>query len=376
MARKQSTFKKPLMIIGLLILGAVVMSACGSGSVLQGSSWPGMTLKDGILYIANEEFVYAISEENGSEIWRYPQESERNTTFFAPPAVASEDLIIVGSYDTKTYALQPTGRSAVALWTFQAEMEIEQDRIIGGPIVDMETDTVYVPGSNWNLYALNLEDGGPGPWLKPFRGEEAFWSAPLIVGERIYASSLDQHLYALELDSGRMIWSKDLGGAITDTPTLAGKALLSGTFAQSLFALNLESGNEMWSFQADGGIWGSPAVSDSMAFFGDDAGFAYALDFTSGSLLWKEQLEGPVRASPIVIDEVVYFVTEFGAVQALDTSTGNSLWPGVTTIDGRLLSDPIASEGGLLVGAMESDCLVFILDYESGFSRCFFATEN
>lgn len=376
MARKQLTLRKPLMIIGLLILAAVVMSACGSGSVLQGSSWPGMTLKDGILYIANEEFVYAISEENGSEIWRYPEESLRNTTFFAPPAIASEDLIIVGSYDTKTYALQPTGRTAVALWTFEAEIERERDRIIGGPVVDLDTDTVYVPSSNWNLYALNLEDGDLGPWSKPFRGEEAFWSTPLIVGERIYASSLDQHLYALELDSGRMIWSKDLGGAITDTPTLAGKALLSGTFAQSLFALNLESGNEMWSFQADGGIWGSPAVSDSMAFFGDDAGFAYALDFTSGSLLWKEQLEGPVRASPIVIDEVVYFVTEFGVVQALDTSTGNSLWPGVNTIDGRLLSDPIASEGGLLVGAMESDCMVFILDYESGFSRCFFATEE
>ena len=264
-----------------------------------------------------------------------------------------------------------------------AEIERERDRIIGGPIVDIETDAVYVPSSNWNLYALNLEDGGPGPWSKPFRGEEAFWSAPLIVGERIYASSLDHHLYALELDSGRMIWSTNLGGAITDTPTLAGKALLSGTFTQSLFALNLESGKEMWSFQADGGIWGSPAVSDSMAFFGDDAGYAYALDFTSGNLVWKEQLDGPVRASPIVIDEVVYFVIEetiemssFGAVQALDTSTGNSLWPGVNTIDGRLLSDPIASEGGLLVGARESDCLVFILDYESGFSRCFFATEN
>ena len=366
------------MIIGLLILAAVVMSACGSGSVLQGSSWPGMTLEDGILYIANEEFVYAISEENGSEIWRYPdpEKSDRNTTFFAPPAIASEDLIIVGSYDTKTYALQPTGRTAVALWTFEAEIERERDRIIGGPVVDLGTDTVYVPSSNWNLYALNLEDGDPEPWSKPFRGEEAFWSTPLIVGERIYASSLDQHLYALELDSGRMIWSKNLGGAITDTPTLAGKALLSGTFAQNLFALDLESGREIWSFQADGGIWGSPAVSDSAAFFGDDAGFAYSLDFASGSLLWKKGVDGPVRASPVVIDEVVYIVTELGTVHALDTSTGNSLWPGETLIDGRLLSDPIASEGGLLIGAMESDCLVFILDYESGFSRCFFATEN
>ncbi len=374
MTRRQFTLRKHLMIIGLLILAAFVMSACGSGSVLQGSSWPGMTLKDGVLYVAYEEFVYALSEENGAEIWRYPAESERNITFFAPPAIVSEDLIIAGSYDSKTYALQPTGRTAVALWSFEAEEERERDRIIGGPIV--HEDTVYIPGSNWNLYARNLEDGGPGPWAKPFKGEEAFWSAPLIVGDRIYASSLDHNLYALELDSGRMVWSKKLGGAITDTPTLAGKALLSGTFAQSLFAVDLANGNEIWSFQADGGIWGSPAVSDSAAFFGDDAGFAYGLDFTSGRLLWKEQVEGPVRASPLVVDEVVYFVTEFGAVLALDTATGDSIWPGVNTIDGRLLGDPIASEGGLLVGAMESDCLVFILDYETGFSRCFFATEN
>ena len=372
MKRRLFNLKKPFIILGFLILATFALSACGAGSVLQGSSWPGMTLDDGVLYIAFEQFVYAVDEENGALIWSYPEETERETTFFAPPAVASEELIIVGSYDTKTYALQPAGTSAVVRWTFQEEAEIAQDRIIGGPVVDQ--DTVFIPNSNWNLYARNLEDGGPGPWTEPFRAEEAFWSTPLLEGETIFISSLDHRVYALNPDTGRMIWSKNLGGAITDTPTLAGDTLLSGTFAQSLFALDSETGREIWSFKAEGGLWGSPAVSDSAAFFGDDAGFAYALDLSSGNVIWKTEVVGPVRASPMVHDEVVYFVTELGAVHALDVATGNPLWPGSNTIDGRLLSDPIAASSGLLVGAMESDCLVFVIDYETGFSRCFFST--
>jgi outer membrane protein assembly factor BamB len=137
----------------------------------------------------------------------------------------------------------------------------------------------------------------------------------------------------------------------------------------------VDTGRVQWEFQADDSIWGSPAVQDGVAYFGDVAGEAHAIDVQTGRELWRQELSGPASASPVVIDERVYFVTETGQMDALLIESGASAWPSSATMVGRLLADPLVTSEGILVPALESECLIFVVEPETGGVRCLFSTE-
>jgi outer membrane protein assembly factor BamB len=326
-----------------------------------------MTIDEGIVYVSYNEHVYAIELETGRENWRFPEEPERGVTFFAPPELTSDGKIIVGGYNNIVYALSPNGSQPRVDWTFDGS---------NGSIIGASTTVdgvVLVPSGDWNIYPLSVENGEP--ISDPFLAEEAFWSAPLVEGNMVYAASLDHKLYAFDTSRGRQAWSVDLGGAITDTPARADGILLAGTFARTVNAVDEDTGKVLWTIDTEGGVWGNPVIADGVAYFGDDAGMAYAVSLEDGGEIWREALEGPTRASPEVDDGVVYFVSEYGAVEALGAGDGRPVWSGSTLLEGRLLSNPQISSRGLLVPAMESTCLLYSIDPGDGRSGCLFSLE-
>lgn len=336
---------------------------------MQASSWPGATISEDIVYIAYGPFVYSVDVETGRALWTYPAEADRNTTFYAPPAVSPDgEKLVVGSYNQVVYALNATAATAAPLWTFEGP----EDRIIGGPLI--VDDRVLVPTASGRLFALDLESGQP-LWDEPFRADHALWSKPLVQEDQIYLGGLDHNVYSISLKTGRENWSTDLGSAISDSPTLTNGLLLSGNFGGTLTALDKDSGRVEWEFQADDAIWGSPAVEGDVAYFGDVAGTAHAIDVQTGRELWRQDLSGPASASPVIIGDRVYFVTESGQVDALLIETGASAWPASATMTGRLLADPLVSSEGILVPAMESDCLLYVVEPETGGVRCLFTAE-
>jgi outer membrane protein assembly factor BamB len=347
----------------LILLLAFILSACSRG-VMQASSWPGVTLADNTLYIAYNQFVRAIDLETEREIWRYPAEADRNTTFYAPPAVSEDGVVILGGYDQRVYALTTGSSRPEAIWIF----EQATDRIIGGPAIS--GDTVLVPSADHRLYALDLNNGQP-VWAQPFESDHALWSAPLIDGEIIFLTSLDHSVYALELDSGKLLWENDLGSAISDTPSLSNGLLLCGTFEGLLYALEKETGREVWRFEAGAAIWGNPIVDDGVVYVADVDGHAYALDLERGTELWSQVLSSSASTSPITNDSKVFFVSEKGAVEAFSKSEGDPSWPASASLLGRLLADPILVADELFVPVMDNEeCVIFGVDTETGGTRC------
>jgi outer membrane protein assembly factor BamB len=336
---------------------------------MQASSWPGVTIADDIVFIAFGQFVHSVDLETGRALWTFPTEADRNTTFYAPPAISPDgEILVVGSYDQKVYGLNAQAATSAPLWVF----DDPEDRIIGGPLI--VEDRALVPTASGRLFALDLENGRP-LWSEPFQAEHAIWSAPIVQEDRIYVGGLDHYVYSISLETGRVNWKTDLGSALSDSPTLTDGMLLSGNFAGTLSALDAKTGRVEWEFQADDSIWGSPAVHEGVAYFGDVAGEAHALDVETGRELWRQELSGPASASPVVLDERVYFVTETGQMDALLIESGQSAWPASATMVGRLLADPIISSEGILVPAMESECLLYVVEPETGGVRCLFTAE-
>jgi outer membrane protein assembly factor BamB len=197
----------------------------------------------------------------------------------------------------------------------------------------------------------------------------------LINGQHIYLAALDHHIYAINPQSGAVVWSVDLGSAVSDTPTLADGLLLCGTFEGILYALDVEDGAIAWTFEASDAIWGNPATDGRNAYFADVAGVAYSLSIADGSLNWKRDLPGPASATPAIVGDRVFFASEASAVSAFKLENGDPAWPASATLAGRLLADPIVTPEGLLVPAMESECVLYMVDPDSGSSRCLFQAQ-
>ncbi len=347
----------------LLIL-VLVLTACSGRASMQASSWPGVALTDQTLYIAYNQFVRAIDLETERELWRFPTEPDRTVTFYAPPAVAEDGTIILGGYDKKVYAISADNGQPVVKWTF----EESADRIIGGPAIS--GDIVLVPSADYHLYALDVSTGR-SVWSQPFQSDHALWSAPLIDGDMVYLASLDHSVYALDLESGDLLWENDLGSAISDTPSLSNGLLLCGTFEGVLFALDKETGREAWRFEAGAAIWGNPIVSDEVVYVADVDGDAFALDLDRGAELWRQKLASSASTSPITDDSKVFFVSEEGSIEAFAKDSGDPSWPASATVLGRLLADPILIEDELFVPVMDNEeCVIFGVNVDTGSTRC------
>jgi outer membrane protein assembly factor BamB len=347
----------------LFLLLGLILTGCSRGPI-QASSWPGATVSDNTLYIAYNQFLIAIDLENGRELWRYPAEADRSLTFYAPPAVSNDGLVILGGYDKKTYALSTSSGRPETVWVFDEAT----DRIIGGPAIS--GDIVLIPSADHRLYAVDLNSGQP-VWDQPFQSDHALWSAPLVDGDTIYLASLDHAVYALELESGRLLWEKDLGSAISDTPSLSNGLLLSGTFEGLLYALNKNTGREVWRFESGAAIWGNPVVEDGVVYVANVDRDAFALDLENGNELWHQTLSSSASTSPITKDEIVFFVSEEGAVEAFMKDGGDPAWPSSATILGRLLADPILVTDELFVPVMDNtECVIFGVDTDTGSTRC------
>ncbi|MGD8554479.1 MAG: PQQ-binding-like beta-propeller repeat protein [Anaerolineales bacterium] len=312
---QQHRNKWPAFLLGFVMLAAM-LAGCTSRGTLVASSWPSVSADDTTAYVAFNEAVFAVSLESGVMRWRFPLTAERNLTFYAPPAVntameeGEEGVLIIGGYNGAVYALD-SGDGKV-IWGPVGG----GGHIIGGPAIAGEL--VLVPNSNGTLTAYELESGEQ-VWVFD-EATAGLWATPLVVEDTVYVSSLDHHVYALDLQNdGHVIgMSEDLEGAIADTPTPAGDLLLVGTFNSQLVALDAADLSLRWSIDTTGWVWGSPEIDQSIAYFGDVMGQVYAINLETGQALnWDPGPLATITASPVVREDRIYIATS-GGLHAYD----------------------------------------------------------
>ncbi len=318
---------------------------------MAATSWPGIFVSDDTAYVSYNSHVYAIDVEGGNEIWRYPAEAERNLTFFARPALTQDGQLIVGDYDKALHSLDPeTGQENVNTggWPYDGAT----NRFIGGALT---TSTgIFAPSADGNLYALDF-DGSP-LW-GPFSTGEPQWATPTTDGKRIYLPSMDHTLYALDPQTGRQVWAKDLGGAIVGTPALSEEGVLYvGTFANQILALSIERGDILWQEDTGGWVWSGPAIDGDRIYFGDLSGKVYARDRKTGALLWEFEAGGPVTGTPLATEESIYLTTESGSLIAL-TKEGSPRWR--QELEVQLYGSLFIAGDLILIPAVGNDTVIF-----------------
>ncbi|MEE9217395.1 MAG: PQQ-binding-like beta-propeller repeat protein [Anaerolineales bacterium] len=350
----------------LLIGGAFLLSACAGAGFRSANSWPGLSSDGETVYMAFEQSVYAIDASNGNVKWSYPAEPESGRTFFAPPAVSEDGLVFVGDFENRVVALNAS--SGAVVWG-PIKLGEDNGRIVGGATV--AGNVLLVPSGDGRLYARDIADGSaiwtfPAEFSEPL--EEAIWSAPVVDGQRVYFTSMDHNVYAVDLAQGRQQWmaNRELGGAIADSPVLVDSLVLAGTFGRELIALDENRGREAWTFDAGDWIWGSPAVGDGVAYFGDLAGQLHAVDIRSGSEIeiWKQSLDSRISASLVISEDRIFVAAESGILFARELSTNRELWN--VPLDGDLHTAPLVMGDMVVVATNGGEPLLCAFDVKNG----------
>jgi outer membrane protein assembly factor BamB len=227
--------------------------------------------------------------------WANKGPSGSKTGSWSPPALVKEAsgtwALVFGSSnpDDSVYALN--ARTGAELWRFQTLVRGGDEDVGAGP-------TIGLPGVN------GFADG------------------------TVYIDGKDDMEYAINLATGRRIWSFDLRsvGSATNsvsTAALAGDALLVG-YSSQLVSLNARTGALNWTATTGGPIFASPSVSgapgDQVAFIGDLSGDFDGFSVSGGRNVFSSDRGKPILASAAVADGIVVYAGRNGNVYCLGSS--------------------------------------------------------
>lgn len=353
--------RKRLMLISVVLLGAVLLSAC-AGAATRGSSWPGLTTDDEIAYLANGGLVYAVNLKDGREVWRYPASAGTKQIFYANPVITDDGLIIIGSAGTEhsLIAINPADINTEdnvpnKAWTFSDA----KDHWVASPLI--VGDKLFAPNADGNVYVLDLNDGhSQKQAVATIELAGRLWAQPVTDGERVYVTSLDHSVFAIDVQTYDVVWHSDVTGAIPGSPAFGSDEMLYvGSLGEQLEKFDPRTGEHDSVLDANNWIWSSPVVDGDTLYFGDLEGNFYSFDTASGQVNWSVQPDGPITANAIVQDDYLLLATESGNIYAIDKD-GSTMW--FEEISGKIYTTPVVVSDLILIAPLEADFNLTALD--------------
>src|SRR4029077_13720944 len=112
-------------------------------------------------------------------------------------------------------------------------------------------------------------------------------SSPVVQNGVGYFGAWDGRLYALDLGTHRLRWTRSLGAKITSSAAIDSGRLYIGDYAGRLWALTPRTGATRWVRAVNGRIYGTPAVLDGRVFVPSSTGGSLTAFSTRGRYLWR-----------------------------------------------------------------------------------------
>jgi eukaryotic-like serine/threonine-protein kinase len=93
-------------------------------------------------------------------------------------------------------------------------------------------------------------------------------SSPVVSEGTVYIGSNDRHVYALDAQSGSLIWKQRLKGPVVSAPAVHGDLVFvaGGSGDGTLYALQKADGTPFWSFTTGGKLEADPVSFHDQVF--------------------------------------------------------------------------------------------------------------
>jgi outer membrane protein assembly factor BamB len=291
--------------------------------------------------------------------------------FYAAPAFTADGQMILGnglasSADATPrliYSVDPA--TDIQKWSFAES----KGTWLGSAAVS--ADGIYAASGDGKVYALALN--GTKRWVAVV-SQHPLWSAPVTDGKRVFVSTVDHEVVALDAQTGEQAWKVNLDTSLLASPVVTADGMLYvGTLSGDLYALKTADGTKVWRSTLDGNIWSTPVVDGNVLYVGTSKGALgtfYAINTADGKTVWTHDEVRAIIASPLVLPDQVIYVTEAGHIQSLNKN-GTSKWQ-VDISGAKIYTAPILAGDLVIVAPMQAQFLLAAYD-QTGVQKWTFA---
>lgn len=254
------------------------------------------------------------------------------------PLIDSQGHLYVGGHAGKLNAFNPDGSPK---WTFtppRTEAFVRSGAALG------DDGSLYLGGASGYFYALNPD--GTLKW--EFEGRAPFYGSPVYANGKVFATALDQNIYALDAQTGEWLWEFQTSSPIfRSSPAGDRERLYFGSEDAEVYAMTGD-GSLLWTYVLDGPLGNSPVVDEAgSVYFASRRGTLYSLN-SQGNLRWTFQTQGSISSTPVIgNDGTTYLASADGFVYALAEITGEVLWK--YAAGAPILSDLSMTPQGLIL---------------------------
>jgi outer membrane protein assembly factor BamB len=297
------------------------------GAVMSPPLIAGHTIYFGSLGDAGQSAFYALEKETGKEIWIEPLDGGLSSS-----PILANDMVCFGA-DDGIFRCRDQ-ENGIVRWDFSpAQRNLDANECsscalkLNSPLFD--GNTIYVGSHDHNLYAL---DSQSGQLLWSFPANGSVFDAPALENGILYVGSQDGNIYALDTRSGKEIRhysvpSMNEAGeesGVYATPIIDANTIyaVNGT----LTAVDMETGTIKW--QVLGSSMYEDQITSTPILFGDSIIVStiekiYGVDKSSGNIKWKYSgIKGGIFFTPTLYKDVIYFGDSNGYLYGVNAGTG------------------------------------------------------
>jgi outer membrane protein assembly factor BamB len=300
-----------------------------------------LAIHNGVLvYPETRKKIYFFDVLTGRQVGRWKAKGVPQTGL-----ALSERVAVFGAAPRRDFLRATDLFSAKRLWQKKVK------DVAAGPII--VDNRLFVSSGDGFLRALDL-DNGESVWT--FAGDQRPSAAASFDGVRIFQPSEQGWLYAVSPDSGKELYRVRLDGSLV-SPVAAAQFVYAATVTGRVYALNPNDGSVIWQYQADGPIWTSPAVGHDRIFVGHSGGDVLALDVASGREVWRHEVGEVIRASVLLVGDRLVVGTMTGRLLVLKADDGSLV--DSTSVQGAISVAPVHDGQRLFVATQAGKILCF-----------------
>lgn len=264
------------------------------------------------------------------------------------------------------------------LWRVDVSDEEEGDTVIAGGIA-FSKNTLFVTNGYSQLVAVDPQSGEI-KWRAKLPAPSK--AAPSVMGGRIYVTTLDSRVLALDIDNGEVLWAyegnaEDTGLVGTASPAVNNDIVVPVFSSGEIIALRVENGSVAWgdNLAAVRGFGGLSAIADIRAMPVLDKGLVFAVSFSgrmvaiderTGQRVWQREISA--TQTPWVAGNHVFVLSAENQLISLGRDTGAVRWvtelPRYEDDEPVVLTGPVLAGGRLIV--VGSEGRVFEIEPEGG----------
>jgi outer membrane protein assembly factor BamB len=167
--------------------------------------------------------------------------------------------------------------------------------------------------------AMPINSRVQGDILWRFETNSTLGSAPAVAQGKVFLTTGDKRLFALDERTGALVWERNLPALTSASPTLTDDLVYLTLRDGQVIALDVMNGAIRWTFQSPNLFSASAVIHRGVVYAASWGGTVHALDAVSGLELWTFQTEGRIVAPLAFAENLMAVAIDDGLVHIIDT---------------------------------------------------------